>query len=100
MAAPWAEHQLKVVIEFQKGSAGTTRVVNLTHRPDVVPPQLYGRVSPQVGTKGNEKRSEAVQQGFWGAWAACTSGRQGTPWSWLATSPGYQQGYATGLHLC
>ncbi|KAJ9521754.1 hypothetical protein QJQ45_015314 [Haematococcus lacustris] len=48
MVAPWAETPSRVVVEFRKGNAGASRVVNLTHRPDVIPPQLYGRIDPQV----------------------------------------------------
>ena len=46
MVAPWDETQLRVVIEFQKGSSGVKRKIDLKHSPQNVPPQLYGRVDP------------------------------------------------------
>lgn len=48
MPAPWQEDQFKVVVEFLKSSAGAKRTIQLKHSAAVVPPQLQGRISPQV----------------------------------------------------
>lgn len=48
MAAPWQEHAYKVVVEFQKSNQGVSRIIQLSHRPDVLPSQLIGRVTPEV----------------------------------------------------
>lgn len=48
MAPPWAENAVKVVIEFQKGNDGVHRVIKLKHKPGFLPPQLQGRVAPDV----------------------------------------------------
>ena len=71
--APWSENELKVVVEFQKSStkgeqllqvyklllwppltepahciAGPGRKIVLKHSAKALPPQLYGRVSPEA----------------------------------------------------
>ncbi|KAI8468034.1 MAG: hypothetical protein J3K34DRAFT_523242 [Monoraphidium minutum] len=47
MAAPWEENPYKVVVEFQRSSAGVgNRTIKLRHSPNVVPLQLQGRISP------------------------------------------------------
>ncbi|PNH03739.1 Peptide chain release factor 1 [Tetrabaena socialis] len=48
MVAPWQETQFRVVVEFKKGGSGVHREITLTHTASVLPPQLYGRVSPEV----------------------------------------------------
>ncbi|PNW72374.1 hypothetical protein CHLRE_16g673505v5 [Chlamydomonas reinhardtii] len=47
MVAPWQETQYRVVVEFKKGGSGVKREITMDHRPDVLPPQLHGRVTPQ-----------------------------------------------------
>jgi len=47
MAAPWSENADRVVIEFKRSSAGTAgRVIELSHAPGVLPPQLAARAFP------------------------------------------------------
>jgi hypothetical protein len=44
---PWAENQYKVVVEFKRSNE-SGRAIKLAHSPAVLPPQLYGRVAPEV----------------------------------------------------
>ena len=46
MAAPWSENPDKVVVEFKRGGRGTSRVIELSHQPGVLPPQLAARGVP------------------------------------------------------
>ena len=48
MAPPWAENQLKVVVEFRRASGCFTRKIEVTHKADRLPPQLTGRCSPSA----------------------------------------------------
>lgn len=48
MPAPWEEDPHKVVVEFLKSASGAKRFIQLKHSAAVVPPQLQGRISPQV----------------------------------------------------
>lgn len=47
MSPPWAENQFKVVVEFKRSNE-RGRTIKLAHTPAVLPPQLYGRVAPEV----------------------------------------------------
>jgi hypothetical protein len=49
MAAPWHEGPYKVVVEFLKSSSsGAKRTIQLKHSAAAVPPQLQGRIPPNV----------------------------------------------------
>lgn len=81
MPAPWQEDQYKVVVEFLKSSAGSKgRTIQLKHSAAVVPPQLAGRLSPQVWHAFMADIEQAAQQhpyvvkpsaGRVGSWVAC-----------------------------
>jgi hypothetical protein len=38
----------QVVVEFKKSNRKASRIIELSHRPDVLPTQLYGRVDPRA----------------------------------------------------
>ncbi|GLC44501.1 hypothetical protein PLESTB_000066500 [Pleodorina starrii] len=48
MVAPWQETQFRVVVEFKKTNTGAHRDIILTHNAQTLPPQLLGRVTPEV----------------------------------------------------
>ncbi|GIL53907.1 hypothetical protein Vafri_9501, partial [Volvox africanus] len=48
MVAPWQETQFRVVVEFKKANNGAHREIILTHNAQILPPQLLGRISPEV----------------------------------------------------
>lgn len=46
MPAPWQETPDKVVVEFKRSGRGAHRVIELSHAPGVLPPQLAQRQVP------------------------------------------------------
>ncbi|KAK2078013.1 hypothetical protein QBZ16_003881 [Prototheca wickerhamii] len=75
----WQETPTRVVVEFLRSNQGTKRVIALKHTPQAVPPQLQGRVDPNLwGSFMSEvqqlaashpytQRPTAGQMGRWGA---------------------------------
>lgn len=46
MPPPWSETPSRVVIEFLRSADGADRAIRLSHKKEVVPPQLIGRIDP------------------------------------------------------